>query len=317
MSRYSDEQLHLAARLYYVDGLGQTEVARLVRVSQSKVSRLLSLAREKGIVRITVADYDPRQRLLENRLMERFHLKVAVVIKVMKNLPSDESRRIVAHFSAPLIETLIPPGSILAMGGGRALQELVNELPLSQNGSVIVQAMGGVDSNVAPFDAHELGQTLAKKWNGRFIMLNAPAVLPDKRTRDAFLALDQIRSVLEKLEQANIALVGVGTLDNTVFVERNVFGAEGMETFKKKGAVGEICGRYFDSAGRECETSFRDRIIGIDLNTLRKIPQVIALAVGEDRAAAVAAAIQGGVVKSLITDELCAQALLSLAQDGK
>ena len=35
--RYSDEQLRLAARLYYLDGLGQTEVAKFVKVSQAKV----------------------------------------------------------------------------------------------------------------------------------------------------------------------------------------------------------------------------------------------------------------------------------------
>jgi hypothetical protein len=55
---YSDERLRLVARLYYLDGLGQSEVAKFAKVSQAKVSRLLALAKERGIVRITVADYD-------------------------------------------------------------------------------------------------------------------------------------------------------------------------------------------------------------------------------------------------------------------
>ncbi|MCX5955604.1 MAG: ECF-type sigma factor, partial [Cyanobacteria bacterium] len=57
---YPDEQLRVAARLYYLDGVSQTEVAKMVRVSQAKVSRLLAIARERGIVRITVEDYDPQ-----------------------------------------------------------------------------------------------------------------------------------------------------------------------------------------------------------------------------------------------------------------
>src|SRR5688572_24255161 len=65
--RYTDEQLRLAARLYYIDGMGQTEVARFVNVSQSKVSRLLAQARERGIVRISVAEYEPRHSALEQR----------------------------------------------------------------------------------------------------------------------------------------------------------------------------------------------------------------------------------------------------------
>ena len=59
---YSDERLRLVSRLYYLDGLGQSEVAKFAHVSQAKVSRLLALARERGIVRITVADYEPRRR---------------------------------------------------------------------------------------------------------------------------------------------------------------------------------------------------------------------------------------------------------------
>ena len=66
---YSDDRLRLAARLYYVDGLGQNEVAKFAKVSQAKVSRLLALARERGIVRISVADYEPRRRDLEGLIL--------------------------------------------------------------------------------------------------------------------------------------------------------------------------------------------------------------------------------------------------------
>ena len=42
LSHYSDQHLRLAAGLYYLDGLAQNEVARFVKVSQDKVSRLLA-----------------------------------------------------------------------------------------------------------------------------------------------------------------------------------------------------------------------------------------------------------------------------------
>lgn len=93
----SDEQIHLAARLYYVDGLGQAEVAKLVRVSQAKVSRLLALAKEKGIVRITVADYEPRNQKLEKEMLSRFGLHHAIVIRTVSGLSAGETRHMVAH----------------------------------------------------------------------------------------------------------------------------------------------------------------------------------------------------------------------------
>src|ERR1043165_7151769 len=97
---YSDDRLRLIARLYYLDGLGQTEVAKFAKVSQAKVSRLLALARERGIVRITVADYEPRRRELEDRLRARFGLATAVVIKSSDGLDGTDLRRAVGHFGA-------------------------------------------------------------------------------------------------------------------------------------------------------------------------------------------------------------------------
>src|SRR3954469_5809425 len=77
----SDEHLTLIARLYHVDGLDQNEVAKLANVSQAKVSRLLALAEERGIVRITVPEYEPRRRELEERLRGRLALANAIVIR--------------------------------------------------------------------------------------------------------------------------------------------------------------------------------------------------------------------------------------------
>src|SRR6185503_9336769 len=95
---YADDHLRLVARLYYLDGLGQSEVAKFAKVSQAKVSRLLSLAKERGIVRITVADYDPRRRDLEDQLRTRFGLETVAVIKSSGGLAGTDLRRAVGHF---------------------------------------------------------------------------------------------------------------------------------------------------------------------------------------------------------------------------
>ena len=46
--------MRLVAELYYERDLRQPEIAELTGFSVSKVSRLLSAAREQGVVRITV-----------------------------------------------------------------------------------------------------------------------------------------------------------------------------------------------------------------------------------------------------------------------
>ena len=50
----SQSLLLRAARLYYLEHRSQTEVAQLLDVSRSSVSRILSAAREQGLVEIRI-----------------------------------------------------------------------------------------------------------------------------------------------------------------------------------------------------------------------------------------------------------------------
>ncbi|HEY0944118.1 MAG TPA: sugar-binding domain-containing protein [Opitutaceae bacterium] len=311
---YSDDRLRLAARLYYVDGLGQNEVAKFVKVSQAKVSRLLALARERGIVRITVADYEPRRRDLEGQLCERFALSTAIVVKAIDGLSSSDLRRAVGHFASAAVDALIKPKDVVALAGGRTIHDLVQHLPEPHNKALtVVQAMGSVDSNVNAFDAQEVGRVMAQRLGGTFLAFNTPAYMPDKRTRDALLKLEQIRHVHELLDHANLAIVGVGTLENSVFVERGVLSAAELNDLRRAGAIGEICGRFIDAAGDECATSWRDRVMSADVEQLRRAPQVLAVVSGSDRSAALLGAIRGQLVKGLVIDEAGATALLAIA----
>src|SRR5207248_2250516 len=159
----------------------------------------------------------------------------------------------------------------------------------------------------------EVAREMAQRLGGTFLAMNTPAYMPEKRTRDALLKLEQVRGVHAHLDRAEIALVGVGTLENSVFVERGVLPPADIAELKRAGAVGEICGRFFDSRGRECDTPWRHRVMSIELAQLRKIPQVFAVVSGSDRTGALLAAIAGGTVKSLVIDEAGAQALLAAA----
>jgi DNA-binding transcriptional regulator LsrR (DeoR family) len=152
---------------------------------------------------------------------------------------------------------------------------------------------------------------VAQRLGGTFLALNTPAFIPEKRTRDALLELPQVRSVHEHLDRASVALVGVGTLANSVFVERGTLDAAMIRELERAGAVGEICGRFIDAEGGECDTAWQDRVISVEVAQLRKIPEVIGVVSGSDRSAAILAAIKGGLLKSLLIDEVGAAALLA------
>jgi len=312
---YNDEQLILAARLYFLDGLPQAQIGKLVNVSQSKVSRMLALARERGLVRITVPEYDPRNRPLEEELRRRLGIE-AVVIRTVGGLRGEDRRQTVGYFAAPAVAAWIETAQRVAVAGGRTMQALVEQLKPAQPrpNATVIQAMGDIDSSPGLYDAAELGRVLARLWGGTFLTLSTPAILPDPETCHRFLGLEQIQGVMEQLGRADLALVGVGTLTNSVFLEREVLSTNDLALLQASGAVGEMLGRFFDRQGQECATPFQRRVVSLGLKELRQIPRKVGVMIGADRARAVLAAIAGGLLNALVIDEGGASALLEVAR---
>ncbi len=264
-------------------------------------------------MRITVAEYDPRDHELEEELESRLGIRQAVVVKTADGLNAQELRQSLTHFAAPWVARWIPEEGVLGIAGGRTMQWLVRNMtaPPGAEGLTVVQAMGNIDASVGPYDALELGRILAKRWCGSFFILNAPAILPDSRTRETLLGLATVQPVVERLREARAALVGVGTLHNSVFVERGILTSKDTTRLTKAGAVGEICGRFYDRDGDECQTAYRDRVISIEFDALRRADDVIAVVAGSDRTEAILGALRGGLIKSLVIDRAGAAALLA------
>jgi deoxyribonucleoside regulator len=311
-----DGQLRQAAKLYYIHHLDQTEVARLVGVSRSQVSRLLSRARERGIVRISVDDYDPRNRALEQDLKQVFHLNHVVVVRVPAGASSDTVRRATGYFAAPVVSELIRSNAILGVAGGRTIYEMVRYMAptTGTRGVAVVQLMGNTGPSASSADAIELSHALAEKFRGTFYTLNAPAYASDAASRDVFLRHQDVRSVWDLFGLMQIALVGVGSLTESLFIAQGGLGPTGLDAQRVRGAVGEICGRFFDSQGQECATDYQDRVISIELDELRQAPEVIGVVGGDGKTDAVYAACHSGLIKSLVIDEAGAMALAAAAR---
>jgi deoxyribonucleoside regulator len=80
---------------------------------------------------------------------------------------------------------------------------------------------------------------------------------------------------------------------------------------KEAGAVGAICGRFFDGNGQECWNEQDDRTIGLTLDEFRKIKHQIAVGVGEGKVAGIFGALKGRLLNVLVKDEDTANRLLA------
>jgi DNA-binding transcriptional regulator LsrR (DeoR family) len=300
----------LAARMYYLDGLDQQEIADIIGTSRSRVSRMLTAARERGFVRISVDHYEPRNTELEEALIAQYGLKRAIVVRSFAQQP-EHVRRAVGYFGAPAVADLIHSGASIGMAGGRTLSELVHHLQPAERATTmtIVQLMGNIGPTPDQIDALELSRLLAQRVAGTFYTLNAPVLAQSAEARDLLMSHDHIRVITSLFSNLDVAFIGIGTLQDSAFLERGVLAHDDVALLRARGAVGEICGRFFGSDGQECDTDFRDRVISIALDDLRARPEIVAITNGSHRGEAIRAAIRGRLITSLVIDESGAREL--------
>lgn len=306
--------LLLVASLYYIEGLGQAKVAKLAGLSQANVSRLLQEARRKGIVQIQVKPFSPRDQVLEKKLTDKFHFRHCIVIKTIPGQTSEQYRYTMGHFAAPVLSQLIKSGSVVCVAAGRHMNAVTEEMRPHQPtyNNIFIQATGDISTQIQENDAIELTRRLAKRWGGQYYRLQAPAITPDHRSYQIFVEHEQIKYVLNQMDRANLAIVGIGNPVNSVFYTNEFSEKYKLNILKSRGMVGEICGHFLDQDGNECETVYTHRIIGINLEQLKKIPEVVAVTGGKDRAPAVRAAAKAGIINSLVIDDYSAAELLRL-----
>jgi DNA-binding transcriptional regulator LsrR (DeoR family) len=87
-----------------------------------------------------------------------------------------------------------------------------------------------------------------------------------------------------------------------------------LAAFHAADLAGDICARFYDRQGRPYLGAANDRILGIDLEELRRIPTVMGIATGREKAPGLAGALNGGLLDVLCCDVAAARAVLELTR---
>lgn len=309
-----DELLARIATLYYYQEQSQQEIAQALSLSRSNVSRLLKEARERGIVEISIHYPIPRDFFLEQRLKARFGLREAAVAKAV---PGDEIATLqqAAQIAARVLDDHLAGARVLGISWGTTVHAIVDLFaPRRRHDIEVVQLMGGVSTNDPAIDGPALVARLARPLTGRYRYLHAPLIVDRAEVAAGLIEQRNIAEALEVAASAQVALVGIGALDERVssLLRAGYLSQEEFATLSARGAVGDICARHFDDYGRPAAPEFDARLIAISLPQLAAIPTVIGVACGLLKARAIRAALRGGYLDILVTDSLTAEALLRL-----
>ena len=314
------------ARLYYEDGLKQPAIAEQLNLSQATVSRLLKRAQDEQIVRITVSVPVGAYPDLEDALQRRYELKEVVVVDSLRDDEADIMRDLGAA-AAYYVETTLRPSEVIGIASYASLLAMVNAIhprPLrggdstdapSGSGVRVVQLTGGIGNPAAEAHGTQLTRRLAALVRGEALLLPAPGLAAWPSARDHFAQDLFVRRAVEAFDHVTLALMGIAPAwgsghEGLATSFMGSFTPEERDQLVQLGAAGFISHRFFDSSGAPLHTPFDDRLIAITPAQLRRVDRRVGITGGERRAGAVRAALEGGWINVLITDQYTAQRLV-------
>lgn len=319
MARLSEERLAHVAFLYYVQGMSQAEVAVALNVTRSNVSRMLTQAREQSIVRFEISYPLDREPALEKMLLANFSDQGVRDVIVVPNLESGVGRASQALLSVGRaacgwLDSNLVDGQVLGLCWGTTIESMVASAHFNRQIDVEVVQLAGELSIDSRFSGHDLVRRLAEKIGGRYRYFNAPATTPDEATAKVLAQSPQVAEALTAARASNVAVLGIGEYgsgSSDMFLQRADASEAEIAEASAAGAVGQMSGRFYDSAGQQIDLSINRRILSLDLTEVRNVATVVAVASGEHKAPATRAAIAGGLVDVLVVDESLARALAS------
>ena len=302
------------AEMYHEQDLRQKEIADLLGMHQTTVSRFLRRAREEKIARMTIAMPPGIFASLEKEIEGRFGLKQVVVVDTQRD--EEQTIRELGTAAAFLVETTVRPGAVIGISSwSRSLFAMVEAMHSTNcgRGGKVVQMMGGVGTSDTYQYATQLVLKFANLIGAEPILLQAPGIVGSEQTQRVLCRDVTIRQTLDLYWQISFAIVGIGSMEPTPLLarSRNAFSLKDRREIQRRGAVGDICLRFYDRNGQLVKSGQNRRVIGITLDTLLQVGQVVGVASGLIKVPAILGALRSHRLHVLITDRVTAEKILA------
>jgi deoxyribonucleoside regulator len=300
---------------YSRDPLTMSQIGERLGISRHRVGRLLREAIETGVVKIEIQSPAGKSAELEQALENAFGLKASLVVEVNSDLLPEDIKLTTCKAGAEFLRELVKAHHTIGVGWGTTTFELINQLePLEMRGATVVQITGGNKRLSVQFDCHEVTRRLAQKLCVDPVLLHAPGIVDKKETRELLMRESAISETFRHFDKLDIVIVGIGAIVpevRSMLIGSGYVGGTELKSLKQAGAVGDVFSYFINDEGEIVQTEIYDRSITIGLRQIRKVPTTVGVATGAEKSRAVAAAIRGGFVNTLIVDSLLAQALLA------
>lgn len=307
-----DHLIMKVLRLYYEHDLTQAEVARRMGFSRPKVSKLITEGKERGLVKIEIAEPADDLVPLEIALEDRYGLREVLVVATSEDRATTELSA--GRAGAALLARVCTPETVLGISWGVSMRALADAMPRrAVRCKKVVPLVGGMGKAHTRLHSNEVCADLAEKLGAEHLPLAAPAIARSPSSRAELVAMPGISETLAEGAASDVAVMGLGgILPTSTMVEAGYFTLEEFLGLRERGIVGDVCCHFLDAWGRTRYPELSGRIVGLTPDELLAIDRTIGIATGAEKAPGVAAVARGGLVKALVCDRDLAQALLEI-----
>lgn len=300
------------ARLYYMTGATQQEIAESENLSRASVSRLLAEAKRRGVVQIRIGAPVDRLPTLEKTLREAFDLD-SVVISMDRPRSLYEKNNRLGYVAARYLESHLAGVRQLGVAASRTLSSVAKSLSPGQRANLTVIDLLACPSRLdrSGDERIHVGEHICQQLGGNFIPLPANFLYRDPLAMAKAVDSPEVHYGLEMGPRSDAALIGLGSMQR--FDGTGTYSPVSpavLAELEAAGAAAHLCGHFFDGEGREIRSEISDKLVGISLSNLQRIPRRIMVTAGPAKVRPLSAAIAGGFVNELVTDEATARELL-------
>lgn len=306
---------------YYVRNLSQADIAARRRISRKKVQRYLEKGRGDNLVEVKIRFPSRMHGELESALEDRYDLLEALVadvdaedaenraimIRNVSDMASDYFWRVLSH---DMTVSITWSGHVSEMlDSAQRKMDTVREKPRNVK---FILTLGAVVGSLPDMETLESARHLSATLGGDLQVVMAPNMTATSDVRNALLGDPQISGVLDAAKHADMAFFGIGAIDGDsrqVPMLRQTM-PDVWKDLCRIGAVGDINGRFFDAGGNPVASALDDRLVGLTIGDIRKMPLAAGIATGATKHDAVRAALSGKILKVLVTDVETAKRLI-------
>jgi DNA-binding transcriptional regulator LsrR (DeoR family) len=302
-------QAALAARRHFLAHRTKSQIASELGVSRFKVARLIDDAIEQGILQFVITEPDNLNTELGEQVRTAYGLKAVLVL----DGPDGSTNALTAplgNLAALLLDEMLVDGQILGVAWGRtlaAMARVLNHLPKVD----IVQVAGAPLCLEISQNPVALLHRLASLSGGRSYPVYSPMWAEDPHLIKRLRQEPSVTSATSKYDSIDVLVVGVGSWMPAESCLYNSFPDSWRRDALAAGVRADVCGTLVDSNGLEVKSPLDDHGVTITAKQLRRIPDVIGIGGGREKAEAITAALRGRWVNILVTDAGVARHLLS------